>query len=220
MHSGELADRDLVTKAQAGDRDSFRCLVERYQRRVLALVNELVRNRDDAEDIAQEVFVRAYFSLQDFRGSSSFYTWLYRIAYNLTIDFKRKVASHGGEAAEFDELKSVSFGSESGLESPDQAVLRAEQRVEINRALGEISDEHRAVIVLREVDGLSYDEIARVTGVAKGTVMSRLHYARRYLQKALRHFSSKGDGAGGLGASESDTEQVPLKGTMAKMVAG
>jgi len=181
-------DRELVARSIGGDRDAYRLLVEKYQSRALGIALEIVKSREDAEDIVQESFVKAYLSLGEFRNQSAFYTWLYRIVYNMAIDFKRKVSRRGGEALAYEE------GDEGGVldhhgerfVSPHEAVVQKEQRARMERVLAQLTPEHRAVVVLREVEGLSYDEIARVVGVSKGTVMSRLHYARKNMQEALR----------------------------------
>ncbi|MCB0339713.1 MAG: sigma-70 family RNA polymerase sigma factor, partial [Bdellovibrionales bacterium] len=140
-------------------------------------------------DVAQEAFVKAYLSLKNFRQDSSFYTWLYRIAYNMAIDFKRKVARRGGSAVEWDPEMLTEQVSQTPLlqesERPDESFERGELRSALKFALEELTEPHRVVIVLREVDGMSYDEIADVVGVSKGTVMSRLHYARKRLQEIL-----------------------------------
>ena len=180
-------DKKLIEQSSMGDREAFRGLVDRYQGRLLRLVSQIVRSREDAEDIVQESFVKAYLSLNSFRGQSSFYTWMYRIAFNMAIDFKRKVARRGGEAAPLEDIeKKGALVDLPVTQSPSDAVYRKEQAHSIQKALEELTEEHRAVIVLREIDGLSYDDIARVTGVTVGTVMSRLHYARKRLQKTLQ----------------------------------
>lgn len=189
--SGKLADAELVQKASAGDKEAYRALVEKYQQRVYTIALDVVKSPEDAEDIAQEVFVKAYLSLRDFKGQSSFYTWLYRIAYNMAIDFRRRVSRRGGAAVEFDESRLDSAveavpGTQSRFGSPQEVMLRKEESQQIQRVLSQISPEHRAVITLREIDGLSYEEIADVVGVSKGTVMSRLHYARKRLQEGLK----------------------------------
>lgn len=183
---------ELVTRARGGDRHAYRQLVERYQRRVFAIAFEIVRNREDAEDIVQESFVKAFLSLRDFRGQASFYTWLYRIAYNMAIDFRRKIARRGGAVRE--RTPGAENGqAESALEavggasaSPHEVLHRKEQARRIQEVLDGISEEHRAVIILREIEGMNYDEIARTVGISKGTVMSRLHYARKKLQEGLK----------------------------------
>ncbi len=185
------SETELVNKASRGDKDAYRVLVEKYQSKVFSLVFSIVKSREDAEDIVQESFVKAYFSLKNFRQDSSFYTWVYRVAYNMTIDFKRKVGRRpeyvtDGER-EIGELGDDDRAIVAGkISDPLQTFEQKELAASLNRALSGLSDEHRAVMMLREIDGLSYNEIADSLGVSKGTVMSRIHYAKKYLQRALR----------------------------------
>jgi RNA polymerase sigma-70 factor, ECF subfamily len=194
----ELSDAQLVASATRGDTEAYRVLVERYQSRVFAIAFEIVKSREDAEDIAQESFVKAYFSLGSFKGDSSFFTWLYRIVHNMAFDVRRKLLRRGGATLEYDEVKvaqgegtQISSGVSMGkaIIGPQEAVLNRETATLLQKALAEISEEHRSVVVLREIDGLSYDEIAKVTGVSKGTVMSRLFYARKKLQQVLHEYA-------------------------------
>jgi RNA polymerase sigma-70 factor (ECF subfamily) len=189
-------DRALIARVRAGDKDAYRRLVEKYQKRAFHLAFEVVRSHEDAEDVVQESFVKAYLSLRDFKQDAAFYTWLYRIVYNMAVDYRRKIARRGGPTLEFDERmlqgaeprseeRPSSNVVENRIEGPQEALLRKEREQRLRAALGEISEEHRLAITLREVDGLSYDEIADVMGVAKGTVMSRLHYARKKIQAAF-----------------------------------
>lgn len=188
----ESEEQALISQSAQGDREAFRALVERYQGRLLRLVRTLVRSREDAEDIVQESFVKAYQSLRGFRGDASFYTWLYRIAFNMAIDFKRKVARKAQDShVEINELDKRQ-GLASSDASPAEIIQVKEDRELISSALKELSEDHRAVIVLREVDGLSYEEIAKITGVSIGTVMSRLHYARKKLQERLSQVAPPG----------------------------
>jgi RNA polymerase sigma-70 factor (ECF subfamily) len=184
-------DRALIAQARAGDVGAFRRLVERHQRRAFALAVGLVRDENDAREIVQEAFVRVYRSLDGFEGSSTFYTWLYRIVTNLSIDMLRRP---GRQTADLDEERfeaveggEVDFPWMSRYENSDPAdgVRRREIAARLQAALDELPSYHRAVIVLREVDGLSYEEMAQSLGVSKGTVMSRLFHARQKLQRAL-----------------------------------
>ncbi|MBX7145635.1 MAG: sigma-70 family RNA polymerase sigma factor [Oligoflexia bacterium] len=181
------AEKLWIESALRGDKNAYRALVERYQQRVFCVALEITRSREDAEDVAQETFVKAYLSLKDFKGESSFYTWLYRIAFNMAVDVKRKIGRRGGQAVEFDE-RQVGTTVEtmgSSAPTPDVALQNREELKQLASALRDLSEEHRIVMTLREIDGLSYDEIADVLGISKGTVMSRLHYARKRLQSAL-----------------------------------
>ena len=186
----ERSDRDLVRACQRGDKEAFRELVERYQRKIVSVAMGMVHNQEDALEIAQETFIKAYENLGRFKGESSFYTWLYRIVVNLSIDFQRRERRHptvaledragpSGENYE-DHLK------EERLTEPFQETQAREVGARVTEAINELTPDHKAVILLREVEGLSYDEISRVMQCSKGTVMSRLHYARKKLQKRLK----------------------------------
>jgi RNA polymerase sigma-70 factor (ECF subfamily) len=190
-------ERVLVHGAQRGDREAFRALVERYQERAFHIANEVLRSEADAEDVVQEAFAKAYISLAKFEFQSSFYTWLYRIVVNLAIDERRRRKRRGGDKVEFTEetLNSQSADASelmSRIERPDERALRAEQAHAIRAGMDQLSYEHRTVIQLREMDSLSYEEIAEVTGVSRGTVMSRLHYARKRLQESLQGYLKDG----------------------------
>jgi RNA polymerase sigma-70 factor (ECF subfamily) len=184
-------DGELVEASRRGDRQAFRLLFDRYYRRVLAVATGMLRNREDARDVAQETFIKAHRSLPQFKGDSSFYTWLYRIAVNLCVDAQRREARYarlGGVAAEgaAEESEPFDVRDERVGGDPFEQVQTRELGELVKEALSELTVEHRAVILLREVDGLSYDEISQVMQCAKGTVMSRLHYARKRLQARLR----------------------------------
>lgn len=190
-------DESLVAAVQQqgpGASEAYRLLVERYEGRVYRIAYEVLRSHEDAQDAVQETFVKAYLALKEFKGDSSFYTWLYRIAFNMAVDWKRKVARRQNNSQEFREDLHGDDGMASGaIEGPQAALLRKEKGAQIQRVLQQLSEEHRAVIMLREVEGLSYEEIADVVGVSKGTVMSRLFYARKKLQEALREFQPEGE---------------------------
>ena len=184
-------DWELVTAVRQGDREAFRTLVERYQHKVTALAAGMLRNRDDALDVVQETFTKAYQSLDRFKGESSFYTWLYRITLNLCIDHQRRsgrLPVTGLEAPDRPDESPIVHAARDGAErdNPFQRAHETEIGQRIREAIAELTPEHRAVILLREVEGLSYEEISRALKCPKGTVMSRLHYARRQLQARLR----------------------------------
>jgi RNA polymerase sigma-70 factor (ECF subfamily) len=184
---------DLIHKAANGDKDAYRQIVERHQRRLFLSAFEILRNREDAEDVVQEALARSFFSLKSFRGGSSLSTWLQRIVFNLAIDLKRRVRRRGGEPVIFEEGVTVAADSAfegGGSDNPEALLRQKEHRERMMRVLDDLSDEHRQTIILREFEGLSYDEIARATGVSSGTVMSRLFYARKKLQSALAEMRS------------------------------
>ena len=183
--SGPVSDEtELIRKAKRGDRQAFGILVERYQRRVVGVALAVVHNPDDALELAQETFVRAFENLNGFESRSSFSTWLYRIAANLAIDFRRREGRHilvRGEEAENEIDRLPNSTGDSFAE-----ISRGELNRRLRAALNELTPEHRAVILLREVEGLSYDEISDILHCPRGTVMSRLHYARNRLRAMLK----------------------------------
>jgi len=181
-------ETELIAKARDGDRDAFSVLVERYERRVVGVALAVVHNQDDALELAQETFVRAFENLKKFESRSSFSTWLYRIAANLSIDFWRREGRYSvlrGEDAE-NELRRMPSGSGDSYRAASQTELGDR----LKEALEQLTPEHRAVVLLREVEGLSYDEISDVLQCPRGTVMSRLHYARNKLRSILKDFAS------------------------------
>ena len=183
-------DRELVQAAQKGDQQAFRKLVERYQRRVFQLALGMVKDADEAMDIAQETFVRVHRYLPSFKGDSSFFTWTYRIAVNLCLDAGRKKGR--GESVEFDERQAEVEASmdppSAALAGPQRNALNRELAGKIQEALGGLSENHRAILLLREVEGLSYEELSQTLGIRKGTVMSRLFHARLKMQRKLREY--------------------------------
>ena len=230
-HGVGTSDWELVQQTRAGDRDAFRELVERYQRKIASLALGMLRNREDALDIVQETFAKAYQNLDRFKGDAAFYTWVYRIAFKRYGDHRLGVARRpaggierpafgnrlAGSRRDHDpaarrlaqaqvdhqrrgakqplapfEVDDRGEGPAPGLPDgprPDQPFDRArdaEIARRVHEAVRELTPEHRAVILLREVEGLSYEEISQVLDCPKGTVMSRLHYARRQMQTRLQ----------------------------------
>ena len=184
-------DRGLIAKAQNGDKAAFRSLVERHQRRAFAIALALVRDENDARELVQDAFLRVYKGLENFQGGSSFFTWLYRIITNLSIDLIRKpgrqLVDIDEARFETDESTEAEFPLLSRVDGSDPAdvVRRREIAARLQVALDALPPYHRGVIVMREIEGLSYEEMAQAMGVSKGTIMSRLFHARQKLQKAL-----------------------------------
>lgn len=180
-------DAEMLEAVIGGDATAYRGLVEKYQGRVYSMVYGMVRNREDARDITQEAFVKAYQSLDSFRVESSFYTWLYKIAMNRAIDFLRKRRRRS--AGEYDDQTATKsdgvIPDVYHADSPRKVVERKQLYSAIMDALQKLPEEQRQVVLLRELEGLSYKEIAEVMGLAEGTVMSRLFYARKKLQQLL-----------------------------------
>jgi len=186
--SSAVDDHDLVVAARKGDRDAFRTLFDRYHRRAYALAFGVVRHQDDAMDVVQDAFIKAHKYLDKFEGNSGFYTWLYRIVMNLAIDHLRK--HRRVKPVELDESKLEDGGDDALLPrilggNPGRALLDKEIRARIDQALEQLSENHRAVLVMRELEGLSYEEMAQAMACSKGTIMSRLFHARKNMQKRL-----------------------------------
>jgi RNA polymerase sigma-70 factor (ECF subfamily) len=175
-------DRELILRAQGGDGTAFRELVERHRRRAFAIAVGLVRDEEDALEIVQEAFFRVYRGLSGFNGAASFFTWLYRIVKNLSIDLMRRPAWQRELA-----LDEAEVGFDACLDDVDPADVLRQREIgdRIAAALQALPPYHRGVIVMREVEGLSYEEMAEAMGVSKGTIMSRLFHARKKLQRAL-----------------------------------
>jgi RNA polymerase sigma-70 factor (ECF subfamily) len=190
----EADDLALVSRARAGDDEAFRALVVRYQRKVYAVALGIVKDPDLAWDVAQEAFVRVHAHLGEFKGDSAFSTWVFRIATHLGIDSVRRERTSRKD--DVDDLRDVDLGDAgegilaTGLGNDPQAnVLRRELGDKISAALETLPEKHRTILVLREVEGLSYEELAERLGIHKGTVMSRLFHARRKMQTALRDYA-------------------------------
>jgi len=190
--SPSKGDHDLVQRVQAGDTAAFRALFDKYHRRAFAVAMGVVKNQDDALAAVQEAFVKVHKNIHKFQGSSSFYTWLYRIVMNVSIDHVRRTSRR--KSLDFDEraLHEESEVAGDGAlvpsvtdANPGKAALRRELGGAIQAALQELPEHHRAVIVLREIEGMSYEEMAEALEVPKGTVMSRLFHARKKMQAAL-----------------------------------
>ncbi|HUJ71908.1 MAG TPA: sigma-70 family RNA polymerase sigma factor [Verrucomicrobiae bacterium] len=185
----EIDDRELVGRCQRGDLDAYEVLVGRYRNKVYGFAFSMLRNEQDATDLCQEAFVRGWQAIHGFRKDASFYTWIYRITTNLAIDFTRRRNRRPTTPFEEGTEPNVDASVQtppSANPSPVDEAQRKELRDQIDAALLELSPEHRAVIQLREFDGMDYVAIAKATGCSIGTVMSRLHYARKHLQKLLQ----------------------------------
>jgi len=190
----EADDLSLVSKAKTGDPDAFRALVVRYQRKVYAVALGIVKDPDLAWDVAQEAFVRVHANLGGFEGKSAFSTWLFRITTHLAIDSIRK--ERASQKEELDEVHEADLADAGdGIlatslgNDPRANVLRRELAGKIQEALARLTEKHRTILVLREVEGLSYEELAERLGIHKGTVMSRLFHARKNMQAALRRYA-------------------------------
>ena len=191
LTDAQAQDVELVRAARQGDMRAYDQLVQRYQERIYATVYHMTSNHEDANDLAQETFIKAYSALKSFKGDSSFYTWVYRIAVNKTINFlkqrKNKVSLS---------LNDLDFNVENNPElvafvsdkTPRRDIALSELQEKLNVALQKLSDVHRMVVTLHDVQGLSHEEIATIMDCNVGTVRSRLFYARQQLQAYLSDY--------------------------------
>ncbi len=189
----EQTDGELVSRSKDGDKEAFQMLVKRYQRRAYGIALGVLKNSDDAMDAAQEAFIKVFRSIKGFKGDSSFYTWLYRIVVNVCIDqIRKKKRARSVEYDETwhrkDEIQTLPITSNTRRMLPNYPMERRELNEALQNAMAGLSENHRSIILLREVEGLSYEEIAEVMSCHLGTVMSRLHHARKKLQKALKPY--------------------------------
>ena len=186
-----MLEADLVKRARRGDLKAYDELVQRYQQRIYATIYHMTSNHEDANDLAQDSFIKAYSALKSFKGGSSFYTWLYRIAVNKTINFlKQRRNKHHFS------LNDLDFNTENNPDlvalisdkTPLRDVGLTELQKKLNEALLKLSEPHRMVVVLHDVQGQSHEEIAEIMGCNIGTVRSRLFYARQQLQGFLAEY--------------------------------
>lgn len=183
-----LPDVDLVKRVQAGDSTAFDILVQKYQHKVVNLVGRFVSDQAECQDIAQDAFIKAFRAINSFRGDSQFYTWLYRIAANTAKNFLASRARKS-PAYSVDVEDAEHFEGESGLKeyaNPENLLLTDEIRATTFRAIENLPDDLKSAITLRELDGLSYEEIADVMDCPIGTVRSRIFRARDVIDKELR----------------------------------
>jgi RNA polymerase sigma-70 factor, ECF subfamily len=200
--SADASDLSLVRRVQRGDKGAFDVLVLKYQHKLVKLVMRYVRNPAEAEDIAQEAFIKAYRALPQFRGDSAFYTWLYRIAINTAknavVSRDRSPIEYNVERNNMDTDESYDMqGRMKDSETPEGLVLTDEIRSTVNAAIDALPEDLRTAIVLRELEGLSYEEIAAAMACPVGTVRSRIFRAREAIDRRLREVFE-----GGLGRAE------------------
>jgi RNA polymerase sigma-70 factor (ECF subfamily) len=184
-------DVDLVERARHGDTRAFDALILRYGDRLYGLVYNMTSHKEDTHDLLQEVFAKAYHSLPKFRGNSSFYTWIYQIAVNMTLNFLKKRKRRSGlslndlDSSVHRDPALVDTGHDA---NPERKSNLNELQKRLNEAMQRLSDSHRTVVTLFDVQGMSHGEIARILKVSEGTVRSRLHYAHQQLQNFLQDF--------------------------------
>jgi len=205
-------DRRLIADCLGGQRDAFGELVTRYQARLFNAALRLVQSPDDAADVVQDAFLNAFQSLHTFKGDAEFFTWLYRIAFNTAISFKRKkrpaisLESHTGESG-------IEPEDASEYIKPGAALQRSEDEQELALAVARLSPEHREVLLLKDIDGLRYEDIAVLLAVPIGTIRSRLHRARLELRDLL---VPPGERTAGQGSEEANAERPASLGEPAE----
>ncbi|MDP3849427.1 MAG: sigma-70 family RNA polymerase sigma factor [Luteolibacter sp.] len=182
-------DQDLVTRAREGDTRAFDALILKYGDKLYGLVYHMTSHKEDTHDLLQEIFARAYQSLKSFRGSSTFYTWIYQIAVNLTLNFLKKRKRRSGLS--LNELDSSVQHDPALIDTtheanPEQQTNLNELQIKLNEAMQTLSEPHRMVVTMFDIQGMSHGEIAQVLKTSEGTIRSRLHYAHLQLQSALQ----------------------------------
>lgn len=184
-------DTELVALAQKGSTNSFNKLVDKYHSRIYSLTYQMTSNREDAEDLTQEIFIKAFEALPRFKGRSSFYTWLYRIGINKTINYRKKRNRNRPisiDALDQDITYDEVYAELDSKDSPLRHIGLNELQVKLNEAMQRLSLKHRTVVVMHDIEGIPHDEIAKIVGVSVGTIRSRLFYARRQLQADLGEY--------------------------------
>ena len=187
--SDKKTDLELVKLVQKGNKRSFDLLVIKYQHRVVSIVSRFVKNPADAQDVAQETFIKAYRAIGNFRGDSAFYTWLYRITVNTAKNHlltKKRRPSNDVDIDDADFIENV--GSLQVAETPENAMIADELKLLVHEAINSLSEDLKAAIVLRELEGFSYEEIADALDCPVGTVRSRIFRARDVIDKEIKAF--------------------------------
>ena len=182
-------DQQLVERAQRGDKRAFELLVMKYQRKLGRLLSRMVRDPGEVEDVTQEAFIKAYRALPNFRGESAFYTWLYRIAINTAKNYLVALGRRAPTTTEFDNEDAESFDDAEALRdtaTPENELMGREVAAAVNKAVDSLPEDLRTAITLREIEGLSYEEIAGVMNCPIGTVRSRIFRAREAIAEKLR----------------------------------
>jgi RNA polymerase sigma-70 factor (ECF subfamily) len=209
-------DRELINRFKEGDRTAFKELVVRYQQRLFAVAYGIVRDEEAALDVVQETFIKVHKNLHTFQGASSFYSWLYRIAMNLSIDYRR-AQKRKSEHSEYDDQRQLGEEADHAAyltpaysrSNPAKELEQREVARLLDVALEQLSDKLRTVFVLREVEGLSYQEIADTVGIPIGSVMSRLFHARQRLAEFLRPHLENTGVASRLGLDKTEKQAKP-----------
>ncbi len=187
-------DKQLVARVKKGDQRAFDMLVLKYQHKIFGLISRYVHDPDEVQDVAQEAFIKAYRALPNFRGESAFYTWLYRIAINTAKNYlvSRSRRPPGTDVELEDAEYFEAGGALRDIETPESALYGEELKAVVERAIGELPDDLRTAVTLREFDGLSYEDIAEIMDCPVGTVRSRIFRAREAIDKRVQEQLSGG----------------------------
>jgi len=186
---------DMISRCQEGDQQALREIFDKYHKKVYRIAYGVVRQREEALDVVQEVFIKLFRSVKDFKGRSHFYTYLYRMAMNTAIDHRRKAGKQFISSLDEEGSFEPSDEAEKG---PERILLQKELEEKVKLAMDKLPDEQKAALIFRDVEGLSYQEMAEAMGCSIGTVMSRLHYGRKRMQESLKDYiklHGKGRGA-------------------------
>ncbi|MBK1832097.1 sigma-70 family RNA polymerase sigma factor [Verrucomicrobiaceae bacterium R5-34] len=187
-------DAELVSRSQAGDTAAFDELVMRYSGKLYGLVYNMTSNKEDTHDLLQDIFAKAYRSLRRFRGKSTFYTWIYSIAVNMTLNYLKKRKRRAGFS--FDDVDSGIQNDPAFIDQAHHANPRRQSNIhelqkKLNEAMAALSDDHRSVVTMFDIQGMPHAEISAILGVSEGTVRSRLYYAHKQLQGHLQEFTGR-----------------------------
>jgi RNA polymerase sigma-70 factor (ECF subfamily) len=193
-------ETEMISRCQQGDQEALKEIYDKYHTKVYRIAYGVVRQKEDALDIVQEVFIKLFHSIKNFKGRSQFYTYLYRMAMNTAIDHTRKGGKRFVSSLDEEGSFEPSDGAEKG---PERILLQKELEQRVKVAMDKLSAEQKAAIIFRDVEGLSYQEMAEAMGCSIGTVMSRLHYGRKRMQEFLKDYVTLHDqGRGGQSPSK------------------
>jgi RNA polymerase sigma-70 factor (ECF subfamily) len=193
-------ENEMISRCQQGDQQALKEIFDKYHKKVYRIAYGVVRQKEEALDVVQEVFIKLFRSIKNFKGRSHFYTYLYRMVMNTAIDHKRKAGKQF--MASLDEEGSFE-PSDEAEKGPERILLQKELEERVRLAMDKLPDEQRAALIFRDVEGLSYQEMAEAMGCSIGTVMSRLHYGRKRMQESLKDYVKlHGPGRGASTVSE------------------
>jgi len=187
-----MDEKELVRRSKDGDEEAFEALVNAYKTKVFNMAYSLTRNRDAADDLAQEVFIKAYFALPKFKEKSRFGTWLYRIAANHTKDYLRRIGPL--KLVSFEEITAIPAEKDNGILQKEKEQEQEQKRKIVHAALDTLPEKYRIIISFRDMQGMAYAEISRILNISPGTVDSRLHRARKMLRRKVRLYAGSEGG--------------------------